>query len=52
MICKTEKPTVTTPSVLPTLKRKVGYKDTEATFDGEKGNEKREKMAVDSPSLD
>ena len=44
--------TMTTPSILPTLKCKVGYKDMEATFGEEKGNDKHEKMAVDSPSLD
>jgi hypothetical protein len=47
---KGEKPK--TPSVLPlpTLKRKVGYNDTEATFGGEKRSEKRDKMVVDQPN--
>ncbi|KAF8802934.1 hypothetical protein BYT27DRAFT_7260508 [Phlegmacium glaucopus] len=35
------------PSVLPTLKRKVGYNDMEGTFGGEKRSEKRDKMIVD-----
>lgn len=42
----------TTPSAIPTLKRKVGYNTSnrEMAFGEEKGNEKRERMAVDEPT--
>jgi len=38
--------TVNIPSALPRLKRKIGY-DIEATCDGEKRNEKHDRIAVD-----
>ena len=53
---KGDKPTGS--SVLPTLKRKVGYSlslndNRETTYDGEKRNDldKREKMVIDEPRL-
>jgi hypothetical protein len=50
---KGEKATTRTPTALLTLKRKVGYSDTEGTSGREKRNNKNDsKMAVDAPSLD